>query len=408
MNDITRTEGVKTIAKQELAFFAVNEVLSGYESGFKLVAEAHPDAIERFVVVHHRGLPRLLLPTSQKAMRVAITSFRGASRNSMIAAAFVRAASTAGGPFSSISSSLSMLALNGCMQSPLRALISSVMGRNDFRMALRLSYGRPNAKTVAVAISDDGEVLCYAKFGAEALTNDLVEHEGAVLKRFEGTDMPVIMPRCLYSGTWADNRNVLITAPLHLTSIKHRVDIAHKAADAFAMQTFVMNSSLSDSAYWQRIVESVKSITDDEAKARQLRSTIASIEKVWGNCKFDFGASHGDWTHANLGLVDGELAALDWERCIPLAPRGIDVAHFAVCENSFRVFKRALDVEQAATTVRKYLISVDQCANNAHPLVLLALLEMVTRFLSARRVGIRSDDLRFGPALSDALKRWSS
>ena len=258
-----------------------------------------------------------------------------------------------------------------------------------------------------MAISHEGEVLCFAKFGSEALTNDLVAHEGAILEQFEGKDMPLIVPRLLYSGTWAENRNVLITAPLQLTPLNRKTNIADEVADAFAIQTFVTNSRLGNSEYWRQIVESTQKIEGDEARTEALHATVAKIEQCWGDCEFDFGASHGDWTYANLGMVDGQLAAFDWERCTMLAPRGIDVAHFAVCDSSFRIFRRSLDIEQAAATVRQYLKTSGQCTNNAHPLVLLALLEMVIRFQSAQRVGLRSDDLRFGPALNDALKKWA-
>ena len=63
-----------------------------------------------------------------------------------------------------------------------------------------------------MAISDAGEALCYAKLGSEAMTGDLVAHEGEILEQFEDIDMPLIIPPRLYSGTWADGQNVLITA----------------------------------------------------------------------------------------------------------------------------------------------------------------------------------------------------
>ena len=81
-------------------------------------------------------------------------------------------------------------------------------GHNDFQIAMRLSFGRPNAKMVAVAISSEGEVLCFAKFGSEAMTNGLVAHESAILEQFEGVDMPLIIPSRLFSGAWVGGHNV--------------------------------------------------------------------------------------------------------------------------------------------------------------------------------------------------------
>ena len=398
--------------QRSAAFSAVGRILGGYETGFEIVGGSDPDAIERFVVLCVRGSPRLLLPPDRSIMRSAIVSFLGNHRLAGLVTPFVQVASRAGGPLSRVSSDVSLTSQEG-RPSPLRELLSGVLRRNDFEIALRLSFGRPNAKTVAMAISGAGEALCYAKFGSEAMTNDLVAHEGAILEHFEGTDMPVIMPRLLYSGTWAGGHNVLITAPLQLESLKRDARNAHRAADTFSSQNFVANSALSDSAYWRRVIENAEKFEYRESDSRFLLSSIARIEEVWGDSDLDFGASHGDWARANLGMVEGRVAALDWERCTELAPRGIDVAHFALSEKSLSLFGKplfgaSLDIKRAAEIVRQYLESAGLPPSNAELLIMLALLEMVIRFRSAQTAGLQSADLKFGPALEAGLRRWAS
>lgn len=378
-------------------------ILSGYTPGFELIGGAAPNAIERFVVLCVRGSPRLLLPPTKPAMSTAIKSFLGSRRGASLVPPLVQVASRIGGPLAYISSEVSLTSEAG-VASPLRELISSVLGRNDFQIALRLSFGRPNAKMVAMAISDTGEALCFAKFGSEAMTNDLVAHESAILKEFEGSDIPVMMPRLLYSGTWADGHNVLITAPLQLETLARDACVVHQAADAFSGHNLVTNSNLSDSEYWRQIVENAGKLEDKGNES--LLVTVAKIEQVWGDRNFDFGASHGDWTRANLGMVAGQVAALDWERYTKLAPRGIDIAHFAISENSSRPFSKSVDIERVALNVRQYLNSTDLPAGNAESLVMLALLEMVVRFKSAQNVGLRSTDLKFGSALKACLEKW--
>ena len=394
------------------AFSAVGKILGGYETGFEIVGGSDPDAIERFVALYVRGSPRLLLPPDRSIMRSAIVSFLGNRRPAGLVTPFVQFASRAGGPLSRVSSNVSLTSQEGA-SSPLRDLLASVLHRDDFEIALRLSFGRPNAKTVAVAISGAGEALCFAKFGSEAMTNDLVAHEGAVLEQFEGTDMPVIMPRLLYSGTWAGGHNVLITAPLQLESLRRDARNAHRAADRFSSQNFVANSVLGDSAYWRQVVENANNFRDREGDDGTLLSSIARIEEVWGGNDLDFGASHGDWARANLGTVEGRVAALDWERCTELAPRGIDVAHFVLSEKSLSLFGKplfgsSLDIERAAEGVRQYLVSAGLPPGNAELLIMLALLEMVIRFKSAQTAGLRSADLKFGPALELGLRKWAS
>ena len=385
---------------------AVESVLSGYNSGFKLVKGAHPDAIEHFVVISARGSPRLLLPATSPVMRTALKSFLGGRRFATLAPPIVQVASWIGGTVSRVSSDISLLSHDGNL-SPLRVFIADVLGRSDFKIAMRLSFGRPNAKTVAMAVSDCGEALCYVKIGSDPMTSDLVAHEGSILEQFESISMPVIMPRRLYSGTWADGRSILITAPLELEPLKRDARSAHQAADALAYQNMVANSTLADSNYWRKLVASVEKYNESDYGAKTLLNNVAKIEQVWGDRNFDFGASHGDWTRANLGIVDGRVAALDWERCSKLAPRGIDIAHFAISENTSGFFGKAFSIERVTESVRQYLNTVGMQSNNAESLVTLALLEMVIRFKSAQSVGLQSSDSKFGPALQMGLQKWA-
>jgi hypothetical protein len=384
------------------AFSAVGTILGGYEPGYELIGESHPNAIERFVVVCVRGAPRLLLPAKTPVMRTAISSFLGRRQFVKLVPPFINIASRAGGPFSRIVSEVSLISQTGAV-SPLRTLIADVIGRNDFHIAMRLSFGRPNAKTVALAISDAGEELCFAKFGSESMTNDLVAHESAILEQFEGVDMPMIVPRRLYSGTWADDHNVLITEPLKLSSLDRDARSAHQAADAFASQNLVANAALGDSDYWHQVVEQIKKFGLRENGNDSLIKATQQIENVWGDCNFDFGASHGDWSRANVGIVDGRVAALDWERCTKLAPRGIDIAHFAICESLFRPHQ----IERAAECVRQYQRSAGLRSGNAEILVMLASLEMVIRFKSVQHIEFRSADSKFESAIQSGLRKWA-
>lgn len=347
----------------------------------------------------------MLLPPSLPIMQTALASFSGGKRKAWLMARGVQVATQVGGPFSRISSNVSLMSQHGNPSSPLREFIAGVIGRNDFHIALRISFGRPNGKTVAIAISDAGESLCYVKLGSETMTSDLVAHEGAMLKEFDSAEMPVVLPQLLYSGTWAEGHNVLTTAPLRLTRIKRDARIVHLAANALASHNTVKRSALVDSAYWQHIVEFVGEYGDSEV----LPSTVAELERIWGANEFDFGMSHGDWTRANVGMVDGRVAALDWERCTKSAPRGIDIAHFAICEKpAYQLTKsKSINIDRIRKRVRQYLKSAGLRTDNAEILILFALLEMVMRFKSAEIVGLQTTDFKFGPALKEGLLKWA-
>lgn len=378
-------------------------MLGGYQTGFELVDGTQPDSIENFTVICSKGTPRLLLPTSRPLMRTAMTNFLGGRSVASLMPLGVQMAARAGGPFSRISSNVSLMSKTGA-PSPLRELISTVIGRDDFQIALRASFGRPNAKTVSMAISDAGEVLCYVKLGSDAMTSELVAHESTMLEQLERTDMPVIIPSQLYSGTWADGQNIMITEALQLAPLKRNSHVAHTAAGALARQTQVASSALVNSAYWRRVVEFVAEYGDSQI----LSTAVADIERAWGSSEFDFGASHGDWTRANVGMVGERVAALDWERCSKDAPIGIDIAHFALCEKTARPLSKSLNIGRVAENVRQYLKAADLRPDKAEVLILFALLEMVIRFKSAQNAGLKSTDLKFGPALDEGIKRWAS
>jgi len=360
--------------RSKAAFSAVGTVFGGYEPGFELVDGMQTTATERFVVVSVGGIPRLLLPPEPPAMRAAIKSFLGNRQAVGLVPPLLKIASRLGGPFSKASSYASLISESGG-SSPLRELLAKVLDRNDFQIALRLSFGRPNGKMVAVAISDAGEALCFAKFGSEAMTNDLVAHESEILEQFEGMDMPLLIPPRLYSGAWAGGHNALITAALYLEPLKRDASNAHRAAAALVLQTFISSSTLISSDYWHQIMKRVGKFEDSGNESDSLTANVAKIAKKWGDSNFDFGASHGDWTRANVGLVDGRVAALDWERCTKLAPRGIDIAHFALYEKPLFSRKKSVDIERVADNVREYLKAADLPPSDAESLIIFALLE---------------------------------
>jgi len=378
-------------------------VLSGYQAGFELVEGVQPSAIERFTVVRLGGVPRLLLPPSQPIMRTALASFVGERRSTVLIPPLLQLASTIGGPFSRVCSSVSFMS-ESSQVSPLRELVSEVLGRNDYQLALRVSFGRPNAKTVAMAIADSGEALCYLKIGTEAMTNSLVAHESAVLEQLEGSEMPVITPRRLYAGTWANEHNVLITAPIkQLEPLKQDARDAHVAAAALVSQRGVVSGKLADSEYWRSMIARVEQFDHSEA----LKATMAEVERLWGADDFDFGVSHGDWTRANVGMVGSRVAALDWERCSEHAPNAIDIAHFVISEKTSKSFSGSLNVERVLEKVRRILGQAELSSSHAEPLIAFALLEMVIRFKSAENAGVQSTDFKFGPALKECLQKWA-
>lgn len=389
-------------SRSDAAIAGVERVLGGRDSTCRLVAGHARDAIEEFVVFPARGIPRLLLPMSRLPLRASIDEFLGKRRWSGLALALTSATTIAGLTHTGVSRKLSLLADN--KSEVLRELFSHVLGRDDFHLALRLSFGRPNAKTVIAVISDIGETLCFAKVGGEQMTDDLVKHEHTMLQTLSNVDLPVICPRVLYFGAWGGSGHILITAPLKLNPLPSNARDAHRAADTLATAYPVDTSELRSSGYWEHVNARLDACEAIGAEAARCRDMVNKIGDVWGSETLDFGFSHGDWSRANVGLVAERVAAIDWERCSHFFPRGIDTAHFAIFDLSRR---RRLDIGHILNATRRHLATANRPIAHAEALVVLDLLEMSIRILMAQAAGLRVDDSKFELALALALRSWA-
>ena len=401
------TTGPAPDDKIDTALHSVTQVLAGYQPGFRLVNGQAASASDRFTVVPARGTPRLLLPIKQAAMATALKSFVGGHRWARLAPTVLQVVSKTAGTTPVLSRDVSLISDSG-QPAPIRDLFASVLGRSDFELAFRLSVGRPNAKTVAMAISADGDPLCFAKVGSEDMTNSLVEYETKVLEHFQNRDLGVVIPEVLHASRWAGDHHVLITEPLLLSPLKRTATIAHQAADDFTTASPIATFPLRDSPYWHGVVTRINQIREDSSSRAVLTQAISAIEGKWGSTEFDFGYAHGDWSRANLGTVDGKLIALDWERCTDNSPRGIDIAHFAIIENSSSLSNRLLDLDRIEDHTRHYLDEIGRSPLLARPLIAFDLVEMMLRFCTAQAVGLPSHDSSFGPALRAAILRWGA
>ena len=392
------------------ALRALEQVFSGYAPGLKLIEgsnanafEQFPHTVERFLVLRQGKVPRLILPQSNPAMRKALGEFLG-NRPGMGLALPLAHIAIKLGVFSSYLSEISLTSQTD-VSSPFRQFLCSVLGREDFHLALRLSFGRPNAKTVALAISHDGQALCFAKIGSEAMTNDLVAHEGNVLKGLTSESSSILTPRLLYSDVWKQEQHILITEPLLIEALPEDAQMAHRAADDFTASRPITTCKVSESNYWQHVIAWVQQLAESSQRDEVLDAAISTIEKTWGSTVFDFGACHGDWARANVGVVDGRVAAFDWERFNDESPRGIDTAHFAISECTHKGRGRGFDVELAFEKTRRYLTAAGRPADHAELLVILDCLQMFLRFMSARQAGVQSDGSNFRQALQTFLKK---
>lgn len=399
-------------ATRQLAMSTAESVLAGNTPGYRLCSQRSDQCVEAFVSISSGGIPRVLLPIPTRPMRAALQAYATGGFLPVVLPPLLGGLARTTLLNRWCGGRIELSSQSGEI-SPLRSYLTTLLQRGDFQLALRLSFGRPNAKTVITAIADSGDILCYAKAGSSAMSNALVRHEGQVLAKLRPGDFPVVLPELLHVGAWTDEITMLITRPLSMAPLDEDVAAVHKAADAIAVAHGVTSAPLAESDYWQRVLHRVGSCKPSVAEHYGIAPILTRITDTWGHRVIDMGASHGDWSRANVGVVAGRIAAVDWERYAEGCPRGIDTAHFAVLEQAVRLHARraessGLDFDKVVGNTRRYLSAAGRPVDDAELLIVCAILEMTLRFMDARDSNLPVNDTKFRTALQSAIQLWAN
>lgn len=218
----------------------------------------------------------------------------------------------------------------------LRRFLGEVLGREDFSISMRIAPSRPNGKPVIQAVSNDGTILAYAKFGWDDLTRQLVRHETTVLTELASLTegLPLRVPRVLYRGECL-GLEAGVLAPIQGRPLRVRSpsDMPILAAVAVANMRPRVRQNLCESIFWQQIVKDVVLVGPQlqEEDRCVVESACAKLEADWGQERLCFGQSHGDWIPPNMSIAaDGTMNVWDWERSSTGVPVGVDSMQFLV------------------------------------------------------------------------------
>jgi hypothetical protein len=304
-------------------------------------------------------------------------------------------------------------------QTPLHAFFSDILARHDFVTSLRLAPGRPNSKPVVQVVAHDGSILAYAKFGWEALTCRLIQHEAAMLRdlapRTRGSALQV--PRVIYNGKW-QGHEALILAPLDARGrTPHRaVNVPVAAALVLAEVRGQTIERLGYSAFWQRTrtrIEQLVPFLSEQNRQLVLRARDL-VEGCWGETLLPTGQSHGDWIPPNMVIrSDGTYNIWDWERSATDTPLGVDTMQFLIFLALRQRRPSWEPTGRFAHTARTALTRLGLNPSHFTLLTILSLLQTLLWYAEAREAGREADEAgreerdagRFAHALSAILER---
>lgn len=381
-------------------------------------ADLNGTMLERYAVVPDFVNPRVLLPLcgSEAALGVAL-----AQHASGAASPFVRVA--ARGLHLANRMGLAPLLLrhrvtvagSGADQreTRLHEFLAEVIGRRDFVTSMRIAPRRPNGKPVVQAISDDGTVLAYAKFGCEALTRRLVRHEAEVLDELAvlTSGSPLKVPRVLFSGAWRGIEalvlNPLVGQRLQVRSVS---DLPVEMAIALAELRERSFAELGNSACWHRLAAQLEQVmmSLDEQSRRTLVMAREKIEDRWAGVNLPLGQCHGDWIPPNMSVArDGSYNLWDWELSEGDTPLGIDAMHF-ILQMELRSCRSApATARRLCSLGREALLRLRLDPKQAPLLVALNLLRMIILYGEARRLAEGKDgDRRHIRVLQAVVERF--
>ena len=342
--------------------------------------------------------PRFVIPSGSRRLSVAgLLSLRDSStsrarrRNKILAAAWGRGWT----PGDSIS--LPSGGITGALSDLLNTEVSC---------AVHLGPPRANRKPVIAAMSDEGEVLAFAKVGVSPLTDRLVSNEARALRHI-ATVPGLIAPLLLKESTWSEHP-LVVQSPLDRSSSK--TDSAAMRAAQVALSS---SGEGSISHYLKSLNERIDALvldaTEDESDAphrlRKLFDTTAQHPEI---DDLTVGPWHGDWRATNAQVTAAGVAVWDWERFSSAAPRGFDALHLGLTQHSPSEPNLARLVpwllQQAPATLRSFAVDTKP----AELVVTLYLLEIATRYLEdgQARSGARLGDVSTWllPALESHLQ----
>jgi hypothetical protein len=201
---------------------------------------------------------------------------------------------------------------------------------DDFAIGVHLGPARANRKPVLAVAGADGALIAFAKYGVDALTDQLVDREADVLAELgelEGhgslavTQVPHLVARGVHAG-----HQYVIQTPVPTTP---RIRDPHLVAASQTEVALLRHDTVDPKS----AVATTRKLwlTRAESSDDPLITSFADVAASWCDevsaAELSWGSWHGDWRATNMALTPGGCSVWDWERFDQGVPLGYDALH---------------------------------------------------------------------------------
>ena len=211
------------------------------------------------------------------------------------------------------------------------AVAASLGGTSDdFSIGVHLGPPRANRKPVLAVADSSGELIAFAKYGVDALTDQLVSHEADALAELGAlqedgglvsTQVPQLLARGVHAGHEYAVQSPVPTTPRTrapdavVASQTEVARVGHGALDGSAAVAVIRQQ-------W---------IARAEASDDSVVTAFARVGSIWcdevGDAALSWGSWHGDWRTTNMAVTPAGCSVWDWERFAEGVPFGYDALH---------------------------------------------------------------------------------
>jgi hypothetical protein len=261
----------------------------------------------------------------------------------------------------------------------------------DFSIGVHLGPPRANRKPVLAVTDRHGLLIAFAKYGVDALTDQLVSREAEALAevgslkkhgRLPSTQVPQLVASGVHAGHQYAVQTPVPTAPRTRDRgaiVTSQMEVARLAADALDGASAIATVR----RRWMARTE----VSDDP-----IVTAFAQLTSQWCDEADDgalsWGSWHGDWRVTNMSVTPAGCSLWDWERFGEGVPMGYDALHLFLTSRQGSVSDLAAlphDVrENAARLLRPFAVTDRRAVDLT---VTGYLLELAGRYLDDDQAG---------------------
>jgi thymidylate kinase len=209
--------------------------------------------------------------------------------------------------------------------------LKEIVQRDDVTFAVSLGTPGAHRKPVIQVLTNEGQIVGYAKVGSSAITNALVQNEASVSRYLSGIDFKSFCaPSVLYEGWWNDHFLCIQSSP----TAKLETAPQYLAAQFLGVFDELKNLHarwlpLTESAFWKRLVCRIET-TPNLSYRRLLQQGLRRAEESLLQSVLPFHFCHGDLAPWNAQRLNSRLFLFDWEYADREGLPGWDLFHFIV------------------------------------------------------------------------------